>query len=270
MDTKSDLETLQRQSRDFDTETFLAWSLERFSSHSGTSLSFATSLGAEDQVLLWLLQKVTAQNSEAHIYRKNLEVFSLDTGRLPEETYSLLHENRSFFELPIVPYFPLHQAVESMIAKHGVNLFYESIELRKSCCYVRKVEPLKRALLGKSAWITGQRRSQSVTRSKLERIEWDDGNQMFKLNPLADWSSAQVWQLIREKKLPYNKLHDQGYPSLGCAPCTRAVTAGEDERSGRWWWESPENKECGLHIGEQTKPAKFEITKISSAQLLEE
>ena len=140
---------------------------------------------------------------------------------------------------------------------NGINGFYGSQELRKGCCYVRKVEPLKRALAGKKAWITGIRREQAVTRDTVEFSEWDEANKLHKINPLADWSEKEVWAFIKHFALPYNALHDQHYPSIGCAPCTRAISVGEDVRSGRWWWEDPENKECGLHPASSTlvKPA---------------
>jgi len=227
------LKQLKAESADLSTADFLLWAIERF-----PDASFATSLGAEDQALLWLLEQSG----------KSLEVFTLDTGRLPEQTYELLQANRSFFRLPIKVMFPDTQALQSLVDQHGPNLFYDSLALRKACCGVRKVEPLKRALSGRSAWLTGQRREQSPTRSALERVEYDEANGLIKLNPLADWTSSQVWELIHSAKIPYNSLHDQGYPSLGCAPCTRAVKPGEDERAGRWWWEASEHKECGLHV----------------------
>ena len=135
-----------------------------------------------------------------------------------------------------------------MVAEKGLDLFYESVENRKLCCHIRKVEPLKRALQGLKVWICGLRREQSVTRADLNVIEWDEANGLYKINPLIDWTEKQVWDYVHAEKIPYNKLHDQGYPSIGCAPCTRAVKPGEDVRAGRWWWESPDKKECGLHF----------------------
>ena len=134
-----------------------------------------------------------------------------------------------------------------MVGDHGINLFYNSIELRKSCCQIRKLNPLKRALTGKSAWFTGLRKSQSVTRIDMQIVEWDNNSQMLKVNPLIDWSEEQVWEYIKAERIPYNKLHDMGFPSIGCQPCTRAIEKGEDVRAGRWWWENPDTRECGLH-----------------------
>lgn len=244
-----------------DTESFIDALLDEF----GPGLSFATSLGAEDQVLIHLLQKrLKARNWAPDA----LHVFTLDTGRLPEETYSLLAENRFSFELPIQSYFPDAAEVETLVKKQGPNGFYDSVENRKACCAVRKVHVLKRALFGREGWFVGLRRDQSPTRNDLHRIEWDAANGLFKFSPLLDWSSEQVWTYIRENKLPYNKLHDRGYPSIGCAPCTRAIRAGEDERAGRWWWENPENKECGLHDhgAPEVKVARFAIAPMEVRQ----
>ncbi len=201
-------------------------------------LVFANSLGAEDMVLTDLI----AKNS------LSIRHFVLDTGRLPEETYGLLDKLHDLYLIDLQVYFPDHSLVEEYVARHGINGFYRSVEERKGCCFVRKVEPLRRALTGQSAWITGQRREQNVTRSRLAACEWDDAHSMYKLNPLLEWRTADIWQYLRENAVPYNPLHDRFYPSLGCAPCTRAVTPGEDLRAGRWWWENPENKECGLHV----------------------
>jgi phosphoadenosine phosphosulfate reductase len=150
-------------------------------------------------------------------------------------------------------FFPQPDAVQSMVAEHGMNLFYHSVENRKLCCGVRKMEPLRRALSGLDAWVTGLRREQSVTRTAVHKIEWDEGNKLVKVNPLVEWTQDDVWKYIRENNVPYNALHDRGYPSIGCAPCTRAVQPGEHERAGRWWWEHPETKECGLHVVERRK-----------------
>ena len=198
---------------------------------------FANSLGAEDMVLTDIIAK----------NRLDIEMFSLDTGRLPKETYDLMQEVPDRYAVPFTVYFPDSKLVEEYVAQHGINGFYNSVENRKGCCYVRKVEPLRRALAGKGAWITGMRRDQAVTRGTLEISSFDADNGLQKFNPLLDWSNKEVWAYIREYDVPYNKLHDQFYPSLGCAPCTRSITPGEDIRAGRWWWENPENKECGLH-----------------------
>ncbi len=202
-------------------------------------VTFANSLGAEDMVLTDLIAR----------HGLPIEMFSLDTGRLPAETYNLMQTVRERYRIPLHIYFPDSPAVEALVAKNGINGFYDSVENRKACCFVRKVEPLRRALQGKKAWVTGMRRDQAVTRGALEVSAFDVDNGLQKLNPLLDWSNAEVWAYIREYDAPYNALHDQFYPSIGCAPCTRAITPGEDIRAGRWWWENPESKECGLHLG---------------------
>ena len=200
---------------------------------------FASSLGAEDMVLTDLI----------HTDALPIEVFTLDTGRLPEETHALIDAiGERYGKRPRV-YFPQPAAVEAYVSRHGMNGFYGGVELRKACCHVRKVEPLRRALAEKKAWITGLRREQSSTRGDLEIETFDAVNGLMKFSPLAGWSNEQVWDYIRAHKVPYNALHDRGYPSVGCAPCTRAVAAGEDIRAGRWWWENPQHKECGLHLG---------------------
>ena len=200
-------------------------------------VTFANSLGAEDMVLTDLIAQ----------HQAGIEMFSLDTGRLPQQTYDLMQEVRKRYSVPLNIYFPEAQQIETYVARNGVNGFYDSVENRKGCCHIRKVEPLKRALAGKRAWITGMRRDQAVTRTDLEVSSHDADHGLQKFNPLLDWTNAEVWEYIKQNNVPYNKLHDQFYPSIGCAPCTRAVTPGEDIRSGRWWWENPENKECGLH-----------------------
>lgn len=202
-------------------------------------VSFANSLGAEDMVLTDLIAK----------HQPSIGMFSLDTGRLPQETYDLMQEVRARYSVPLKIYFPDAAQVEALVARIGVNGFYDSVENRKACCHVRKVEPLKRALQGKQAWITGMRHDQAVTRGSLQVSSFDAENGLQKINPLLDWTNAEVWEYLRQNDVPYNKLHDRFYPSIGCAPCTRPVTPGEDIRSGRWWWEQPENKECGLHVG---------------------
>jgi len=200
---------------------------------------FANSLGAEDMVLTDLIAR----------YELDIEMFSLDTGRLPQATYDLMQEVSVRYSAPLKVYFPDSGAVENYVAQHGVNGFYGSMEARKRCCYVRKVEPLRRALKGRNAWVTGLRRDQAVTRGALEISSYDADQGLQKFNPLLDWSNREVWAYIRQHDVPYNKLHDQFYPSLGCAPCTRSITPGEDIRAGRWWWEDPKFKECGLHVG---------------------
>ncbi|MBK7898664.1 MAG: phosphoadenylyl-sulfate reductase [Azonexus sp.] len=205
--------------------------------------AFANSLGAEDMVLTDLIVKFNA-NAPA----QPIEIFSLDTGRLPLETYDLMAAVQAHYDLKLKVYFPQSEGVENFVRAKGINAFYDSVELRKGCCFVRKVEPLRRALAGKKAWITGLRAQQAATRVGLPVQEYDDGNKLEKFNPLSDWSEKEVWAYIKHNDVPYNALHDKFYPSIGCAPCTRAVTPGEDIRSGRWWWEAPESKECGLHV----------------------
>ncbi|MBL4851364.1 MAG: phosphoadenylyl-sulfate reductase [Gammaproteobacteria bacterium] len=199
--------------------------------------TFANSFGAEDMVLTDLINQ----------HDIDIEIFSLDTGRLPEETYQLMQEVRKRYSKPIVTYFPQTKSVEDYIQINGPNAFYQSVELRKSCCFIRKVEPLRRAIAGKKAWVTGLRREQAVTRADLPVSEWDANNGLQKFSPLAEWNEANVWEYLHEAKVPYNALHDKNYPSIGCAPCTRAISPGEDIRAGRWWWENPASKECGLH-----------------------
>ncbi len=199
---------------------------------------FANSLGAEDMVLTDLIlgEKLA------------IEIFSLDTGRLPLETYDLIADVKKHYGLALKLYFPRHDLIETYARQNGINAFYESVELRKGCCHARKVEPLQRALAGKKAWITGMRAQQSATRDGLPVQSFDESNGLEKFNPLADWTEKEVWAYIKLNGVPYNALHDKFYPSIGCAPCTRAITPGEDVRSGRWWWEAPESKECGLHV----------------------
>lgn len=202
------------------------------------AITFANSYGAEDMVLTDIIMKESLP----------IEIFSLDTGRLPAETYTLMGEVESTYQTKPVVFFPKHEAVEQYVHTNGINAFYESIELRKACCHMRKVEPLQRALAGKQAWVTGMRAEQAATRTSLPTREFDAGNQLEKFNPLSDWTEKEVWAYIRMFNVPYNALHDQFYPSIGCAPCTRSVAMGEDIRAGRWWWEDPTSKECGLHV----------------------
>ena len=212
----------------------LSWAVKEF----GDKVSLASSFGAEDVVLIDLLVKM---NPKARI-------FTLDTGRLNEETYDVMERIRSKYKISIESYFPDRQKVEALERQKGFFSFRESVDNRKECCGIRKVEPLGRALSCLKAWMTGLRREQAVTRTTIQKIEIDEAHGgILKINPLADWSEKQVWDYIKANKVPYNRLHDRGYPSIGCAPCTRAVKPGEDIRAGRWWWENPENKECGLH-----------------------
>ncbi|MBG0780908.1 MAG: phosphoadenylyl-sulfate reductase [Bacteroidales bacterium] len=200
-------------------------------------IKFASSLGYEDQIITHFIAK------------KNLPIpiFTLDTGRLFPETYDLIDRTVARYKTNIEVYFPDYKQVEEMVNQKGINLFYHSVENRKLCCGVRKTEPLKRALSGLDAWITGLRREQAVTRTHMQAIEWDAMHGLIKVNPLINWTVGEVEQFIKKEGIPYNKLHDKGFPSIGCQPCTRAIEPGEDIRAGRWWWEQPEQKECGLH-----------------------
>lgn len=201
-------------------------------------VTLACSFSVEDVVLIDILRKVAPQ----------VTVFALDTGRLNEETYEVAEAVSLRYRLAIDWYFPERQAVEDLEREKGLFSFRESLENRHECCRIRKVEPLSRALAGKTGWITGLRRAQSVTRDGLAAIEIDERNGgLLKINPLLDWNDEQVWAYAEEHRLPVNRLHRQGYPSIGCAPCTRAVKEGEHPRAGRWWWENAEHKECGLH-----------------------
>ena len=199
---------------------------------------FANSFGAEDMVLTDLIGQ----------HFPGINMFTLDTGRLPEETYTLMNEVEDRYHIHIKMYFPESAAVEKYVAQSGPNGFYDSIDSRKACCHMRKVEPLKRALSGKCAWITGLRRDQAPTRKDIAESEFDIDNNLQKVSPLLNWSLSDVWAYLNEFNVPYNALHDKGYTSIGCAPCTRAIAPGEDVRAGRWWWENPETKECGLHL----------------------
>jgi phosphoadenosine phosphosulfate reductase len=198
---------------------------------------FSTSLGQEDQVITHLI----ASN------KLPIQIFSLDTGRLFPETLDLLDITENQYNIKIKVYYPERESLENLINKMGINGFYHSVENRKSCCYARKVEPLKRAIKNNSVWITGLRAEQSPNRSGLQKIEWDEANQIIKYNPILDWSFDRMISYIKENKIPYNPLHEKGFISIGCAPCTRAIQPGEDIRAGRWWWEESK-KECGLHI----------------------
>ena len=212
--------------------------LNYFLPEYGDRIALSSSLGAEDQVLTKMIVDL----------RKETRIFTLDTGRLFPETYDLIDRTNSRYGIRIDVFFPDFREVEKLVKDKGINSFYYSIENRKECCHIRKLSPLARALKGVEVWITGLRREQAVTRKDLQMVEWDDKYKVLKLNPLINWNEQDVWDYIKRHNIPYNPLHDQGYPSIGCQPCTRAVPEGEDIRSGRWWWENPETKECGLHV----------------------
>jgi phosphoadenosine phosphosulfate reductase len=200
--------------------------------------AFASSLSAEDMVLTDAILR----------HKLRIEIFTLDTERLHADTLKVITAIRDRYGYEVRVLRPDPTAVAEYVASFGRDAFYESVELRKRCCHIRKVEPLERALAGKKAWITGQRREQAATRAGLDIQERDAARGIMKFNPLANWSEAEVWGYIRERSVPYNALHDQGYRSIGCAPCTRPTVAGEDVRAGRWWWEIRDARECGLHV----------------------
>lgn len=214
-------------------EEIIAFSLKQFKG----KIAMSTSLGLEDQALTHMLCRVNP----------TVKIFTLDTGRLFPETYELIDRTNRKYKIKIQIYFPDPKDVEEMVSQKGINLFYDSIENRKQCCYVRKVKPLERATKGLDAWITGLRRSQSGTRKNLEFIEYDENNKLIKINPLAKWEENDVWDYVKKNHVPVNPLHKNGFASIGCQPCTRAIEPGEDIRAGRWWWENPDTRECGLH-----------------------
>jgi len=232
---KDQIEEINSELENKSAEEIIAWA---FDVVGCSRVALASSLGAEDQVLTNLMLNADPK----------ARVFSLDTGRLNPETYSVMSKTRMKYNFNYEVMFPDTAEVEKTVSELGPNFFYESIDNRKLCCQIRKVEPLKRKLSELDAWITGLRREQAVTRAALPVVEWDEANGLVKINPLANWSEEQVWDFIKINQVPYNSLHDKGFPSIGCAPCTRAVKNGEDLRAGRWWWENPEQKECGLHI----------------------
>jgi len=211
--------------------------------------TLASSLSIEDMVV------TDAILSGGH----RIEVFTLDTGRMHADTLALVDAIRQKYGYAVKFYRPEPQAVTQYVTVHGRDAFYESVDLRKRCCEIRKVEPLKRALAGKKAWLTGMRREQSTTRTELDVQSFDSVYGLEKFNPLADWSEDEVWTYLRARDVPYNGLYDQGYRSIGCAPCSRPVVAGEDVRAGRWWWEQPESKECGLHVGPDGKMVRTKV-----------
>ncbi len=232
--TADDVQALNDRLRGKTAEEIARWAGETF----GPEIKLASSFGAEDVVLIDIVSRVAPQ----------IRLFTLDTGRLHDETYEVMERVRvRYANVPIQTMFPKRDAVELLVREKGFYSFRDSVDNRRECCAIRKVEPLKRALSDAKAWMTGLRRDQSVTRTETEAVEWDEGNGMLKVNPLVDWTNDDVWAYVKANKVPYNALHDQGFPSIGCAPCTRAIKPGEDIRAGRWWWENPEYKECGLH-----------------------
>jgi len=233
MTLQTDIDSAATQLRGKTPQEVLTWALGNYE-----KISLASSFGAEDVTLIDMIAKI---KPDAH-------VFTLDTGRLNAETYEVIAKvQQKYPQLNLRIMFPQAEAVEQMVSAKGINLFYDSVENRKQCCYIRKVEPLGRATKGLDAWITGLRRDQTANRSTMETVELDSDRNIAKINPLIDWTNEQVWEYIYANEVPYNALHDQNFPSIGCAPCTRAVQADEDLRAGRWWWEMS-NQECGLHV----------------------
>lgn len=220
--------------REEGTQAAIRWALGTF----GRRAALSSSLSFEDQTVTQLMVATDKEHTR---------IFTLDTGRQFQENYELIDRTEMTYGIRIEVFFPDFRKVQEMVRAHGINLFYDSIELRHLCCNVRKIEPLKRALEGVEVWITGLRRSQSVTRANMQMVEYDADDDVLKLNPLVLWSEQDVKEYVRANAIPYNKLHDQGFPSIGCQPCTRAVRDGEDVRAGRWWWEDPDKRECGLH-----------------------
>jgi len=218
-------------------ELSAAEGLAYVSQHYGADSIFSTSFGMEDQAISHLIFSA----------KLSIDVFTLDTGRMFTETYSTWRQTLETYQQPIHAFYPQAAPLQEYVTKNGPNAFYESQELRKSCCYIRKVEPLQRALKGKKVWITGLRAEQSANRHDMPKVEWDEGNQIIKYHPILDWSWDHLKAFIRDNQVPYNILHNKGFVSIGCAPCTRAIREGEDFRAGRWWWEDNSKKECGLH-----------------------
>lgn len=212
--------------------------LSLLSKNFPNKIIFSTSFGLEDQVITHI------------IFSKNIpiKIFTLDTGRLFPETYSVWSRTKEIYNKNISSYSPYTETIQNLVSEKGPNSFYESVENRQECCYIRKVEPLKRALKGNEIWVTGIRKEQSASRNNLSPVEWDENNHIIKYHPLFDWGFEEVKSFISKNHVPYNPLHDKGFPSIGCQPCTRAVKPGDAPRSGRWWWEDATKKECGLHI----------------------
>jgi phosphoadenosine phosphosulfate reductase len=215
---------------------------------------YSNSLGAEAIVLTDIICT----------YAPEIEMFTLDTGRLHDETLQLLERIERRYQRRIQVFYPDARQIEKYVSDHGVNGFYMGVDERQSCCHIRKIEPFKRAINGRKAWVTGVRREQSPDRALSEAIAWDERYGLWKVSPLLDWTEEDVWAYIRARNLPYNALHDKGYPSIGCAPCTRAIEPGADPRSGRWWWENPDSRECGLQPRRRVIPLKVEPRRAAS------
>ncbi|MBX3025398.1 phosphoadenylyl-sulfate reductase [bacterium] len=233
---------LSRAFDDKPAEEILRWGMDTFAPRLALSASFGS---PEGMVILDMMHAIDPARTR---------VFTIDTGRLHQETYDLMDRVRTRYEVEVEVYFPRPEAVQAMVREHGLNLFYDSVDLRKKCCGVRKVEPLERALAELDAWIAGLRPDQSVTRGDVRAVEVDEVHGgRIKLNPLVRWTREDVMAYVDRNHVPVNRLHDQGYPSVGCVPCTRSIQPGEDERAGRWWWENADQRECGIHVGYEEK-----------------
>ena len=219
--------------KELEPERFLSALSEQYAG----AVVFSSSFSFEDQVITHMIAS----------QKLPIQIFTLDTGRLFAETYSVWNSTIDRYQTPIKAYYPNPVFLEPFVYEKGPSAFYDSVENRKECCYIRKVEPLKRALAGNDIWVTGLRAEHSSARQDLQQIEWDESNQIIKYHPILNWSTEQVAAYIQENNIPYNPLHDKGFVSIGCAPCTRAIKEGEDFRAGRWWWEDANKKECGLH-----------------------
>ena len=233
MYTKEEIDNLNTKFADVSAQELL----QSFMSQYGVRLALSSSLSIEDQTLTDMMLRIDPQAN----------IFTLDTGRLFPETYELIDRTNEHYKVKLKVYCPQTESLQQFVATEGINPFYESIEKRHACCEVRKLEPLRRAFRDLDVWVCGLRSAQSVTRSDMRLIEWDERHGLLKINPLIHWTELQVWDYIRENRVPYNRLHDKGFPSIGCEPCTRAVRRIDDVRAGRWWWESPDHRECGLH-----------------------
>lgn len=233
--TELQIKKIAEEMEDKSAMEVLKWAINAYA----PKIALASSFGAEDVILIDMMVKINKEKAK---------IFTLDTGRLNQETYDVMDAIRKKYGIQIEVYFPEQRETEEMVKIKGMNLMYESVENRKLCCEIRKVHPLNRALSKLDGWITGLRREQAITRANIYKLEIDSSHgNIVKINPLADWTNEMIWDYIHKNNVPYNKLHDSGYPSIGCEPCTRAVHRGEDPRAGRWWWENATQKECGLH-----------------------
>ena len=233
--TELQIKKIAEEMEDKSATEVLKWAINAYA----PKIALASSFGAEDVILIDMMVKINKEKAK---------IFTLDTGRLNQETYDVMDAIRKKYDIQIEVYFPEQRETEEMVKIKGMNLMYESVENRKLCCEIRKVHPLNRALSKLDGWITGLRREQAITRANIYKLEIDSSHgNIAKINPLADWTNEMIWDYIHKNNVPYNKLHDSGYPSIGCEPCTRAVHSGEDPRAGRWWWENATQKECGLH-----------------------